>query len=251
MTEERVSADPDFFGRVVDLDFTGAGHQYHYGYDLAGNRSYARVTQATLDSTPHENDRSHKYYYDPLGRLTGADLGALDGQNGLIMPGADVPLTRRQDWGLDHLGNWSAGWGLQTVGLTTKDDTDGDGAFDITREVTHATNDANQVESITTVIDGGEPAADTLVYDEAGNLVFDGEFFYQYDGLNRLAQENDAHRVTTFRTIWVDGSPRCTTKYRSGSRQQASGARRRGRTKRPVRKAGTLQCVKREVSGVR
>ena len=62
----------DQYGRVIDLEFAGAGHGYQYGYDLAGDRSYAHVMQAMLNGVSHENDRSHRYFYDLLGRLTGA-----------------------------------------------------------------------------------------------------------------------------------------------------------------------------------
>ena len=54
----------DGFGRVIDLHYTGTGgtlQRYQYGYDAAGNRLYARITQVN-----HDNDRSYLYGYDAL-----------------------------------------------------------------------------------------------------------------------------------------------------------------------------------------
>ncbi len=61
----------DRFGRVKDLHYqlgTNTIHRYQYGYDASGNRTHARVTQATLNSIAHDNDRSYLYDYDGLQR---------------------------------------------------------------------------------------------------------------------------------------------------------------------------------------
>jgi len=82
----------DRFGRVKDLLFQNSGgtiHQYQYGYDLAGNRTFARVRQASTDDdgdpltdpTPHDNDRSWLYAYDRLNRLSDAMMGQLTEDN--------------------------------------------------------------------------------------------------------------------------------------------------------------------------
>ena len=59
----------DRFGRMQDLHYTGpldsTLFRYEYGYDLAGNRTYARITQPG-----HDNDQSWFYEYDGLSRLT-------------------------------------------------------------------------------------------------------------------------------------------------------------------------------------
>ena len=69
----------DRFGRVTDLHFTSTSdatiHRYQYGYDNAGNRLFARATQATLNGASHDNDRSFVYYYDALSRLYDAQSG--------------------------------------------------------------------------------------------------------------------------------------------------------------------------------
>lgn len=104
----------DRFGRVIDQHYvraSGAGagqtvHRYQYGYDLSGNRTFARVTQVPVDSVPQDNTRSYAYGYDELQRLTRADLGALDSGSVGVPPAVPNP-TRTVDWTLDNLGNWS------------------------------------------------------------------------------------------------------------------------------------------------
>jgi hypothetical protein len=69
-------------------------------------------------------------------------------------------------------------------------------------QVTHATNSRNQIESLALDGSSGGAGASTVhpKYDAAGNLVFDGRYFYQYDAWNRLLQVNRAHEefpVTT------------------------------------------------------
>lgn len=59
---------------MQDLHFKNSSdatvHRYQYGYDRTGNRTYARVKQATINGTAHDNDRSYLYGYDDLQRLT-------------------------------------------------------------------------------------------------------------------------------------------------------------------------------------
>jgi hypothetical protein len=120
----------DRFGRVIDLNFAGADHQYQYGYDRSGNRAYAHVTQATLNGTPHDNDRSYWYAYDALQRLKHADLGRLDPGHEWVNDDPNVALCRRMGWGLDDLGNWTSRLDpgpFSRPGLVRSDDTNGDG----------------------------------------------------------------------------------------------------------------------------
>ena len=42
---------------------------------------------------------------------------------------------------------------------------------------------------------GGQAVQATPVYDAAGNLILDGSYFYQYDGLNRLMQVSEQGSV--------------------------------------------------------
>ena len=61
-------------GRVVDLEFRKNGnrvHRYQYGYDLAGDRMYARVTQLTEGGVSQANTRLALYGYDELKRFRG------------------------------------------------------------------------------------------------------------------------------------------------------------------------------------
>ncbi|MBW7905419.1 MAG: hypothetical protein H3C42_07615 [Phycisphaerae bacterium] len=56
----------------------------------------------------------------------------------------------------------------------------------------HTTGTDNAIQSVTVDPPDGAPATQAFVYDIAGNLVFDGNWLYQYDGLNRLVQVNTA-----------------------------------------------------------
>ena len=53
----------------------------------------------------------------------------------------------------------------------------------------------NQIDTIKTEHTGGPTAGTTTQarHDAAGNLTFDGEYWYQYDAWNRLVQINAAH----------------------------------------------------------
>ncbi len=103
----------DRFGRPIDLHFTRAGatvHRYQHGYDQAGKRTHARVTQATLPGAPaipHDNDRSWLYGYDELNRLVSANCGTLSGERGspaiTTPPPAGLPITT--EWLLDSVDN--------------------------------------------------------------------------------------------------------------------------------------------------
>ena len=101
--------------------------------------------------------------------------------------------ARTFDWSLDNLGNWSAGTSsdsfIQQIDLNDDDDFGDPNEVILTH---HATDMANEIDSIT--VNGGST---TLVYDIAGNLVFDGTLFYQYDGWNRLMQVNEAGDLTS------------------------------------------------------
>ena len=73
---------------------------------VKGNRTYARVTQATLNGQSHVNDRSYHYGYDGLSRLKASQLGRLNGGKTDILDDEAVALARRSVWRLDSLGNW-------------------------------------------------------------------------------------------------------------------------------------------------
>jgi len=77
----------------------------------------------------------------------------------------------------------AGGWGMRSG-------PDGDGAFAAEpppESVRHVVNAANQVER---VVLGPTVTNIDLLYDQAGNIVFDGVYYLQYDALNRLVQVN-------------------------------------------------------------
>ncbi len=173
----------DRFGRVTNLNFTKDGtiiQRYQYGYDAAGNRLYSNVTQLN-----HVNDRSFLYQYDALNRLVNASMGKLNAMNTQIIQNQGVP-SQNVSWRLDNLGNWAGGTTADGSRIQ-KNDTNGDGTYELTYAIHHDVNKANQITKIYT---NGVPPGVQVVYDRAGNLVYDGQYFYQYDGFNRLVQVN-------------------------------------------------------------
>ena len=188
----------DQFGRVIDLKYAWLGNfqtiqEYQYGYDEAGNRTYARVTQAEVGGVAHENDRSYLYTYDALSRLIDAQLGRLNAGNTSIDLDPNVALTRQLAWTLDNLGNWTGD--LSGPGLLRDDYLNGVSPAVRTQDVSHAVDHANQLAAVTVAENGGDPATQRIVHDAAGNLVWDGRLFYQYDGFNRLVQVNEASQL--------------------------------------------------------
>jgi len=163
----------------IALTLTGSTvHRYQYGYDAAGNREYARVTQATVSSTTHDNDRSYDYQYDALRRLIAADRGALNSGNTAI---ETTPTPTQSDWALDILGNWTGD--TNVAGYTEQFDT-------AITETTHAVNLGNELTQVT--VDSGSPVTVGYVCDRNGNLIYDGSFWLQYDAFNRLCQVHPA-----------------------------------------------------------
>jgi RHS repeat-associated protein len=207
----------DRFGRVKDLHYLNAAgtatrYRSQYGYNSGaggsgcgcqstgsgGDRMYARVTQASIGAT-HDNDRSWGYQYDKLHRLIDARMGQLAYFEGayVILQGPDggAPIPRTTSWNLDNLGNWTGNpEEAAAVGLHRMADWNGNGqADDAPRDLRHVVNQANEIaqtvnyDELTYV-----PAATVFIHDPAGNLVWDGQFVYQYDGFNRLIQVNEA-----------------------------------------------------------
>ncbi|MBI5864587.1 MAG: hypothetical protein HZB38_08775, partial [Planctomycetes bacterium] len=221
----------DAFGRTKDLHYTspagvpgtpgipagGTIHQYEYNYDLSGNRTHARVVQQPAifwtgespvppgtPATPHDNDRSYLYGYDELQRLISADLGALDEGGPGVPPGMGNP-SRAVDWSLDNLGNWTGiegGTGVppdDQPGLTivqAPPPTAPPGTPATVTTIDHAVNRDNSLESITRGSAGVPPATAAYVVNAAGNTVFDGAYFYQYDAWNRLVEVREKGTLT-------------------------------------------------------
>jgi len=77
-------------------------------------------------------------------------------------------------------------------------DGNGDGQFEAEPppdSVRHVVNAANQVER---VVLGPTVTNIDLLHDQAGNIVFDGVHYLQYDALNRLVQVNGAGTLTVY-----------------------------------------------------
>ncbi len=177
----------DAFGRIVDLhyqDSTSTIHRYRYGYDLAGNRTFARVKHVDHNGASHNNDRSHLYVYDELNRLIGEQYGKLNSTNDAIVPDSAVDRAGDLTWTMDTLGNW-VGDG-QSPGFVREEFNDGHTTPDAVLEVTHAVGASNRIEQVTEDVGAG-PVDAGYVNDPAGNLVFDGRYFYQYDAFNSVS----------------------------------------------------------------
>lgn len=177
----------DTFGRIVDLHFqdsTSTIHRYQYGYDLAGNRTFARVKHVDHNGQSHDNDRSHLYVYDELNRLIGEQYGKLNSTNDAIVPDSAVDRAGDLTWTMDTLGNWVGD--SPSAGFIREEFNDGHTTPDAVLEVTHGAGAANRIEQVTED-DGTGPVETGYVNDAAGNLVFDGRYFYQYDAFNRAS----------------------------------------------------------------
>jgi YD repeat-containing protein len=184
----------DTFGRPRDLRVTNAGagdvlFEAIYGYDEAGNRKTSRLTQA--GGASYANARSQLNGYDLLGRLESTEVGALNAGSTALEQGS---LFRSDLWSLDLLGNWVGA--QSTAGRQSAGNLDGYGSpwiqpnADAAPDQENLTHTINQRNQITASTDSGGP--DPVFYDAAGNLAFDGSFFYQYDAWNRLLQINQA-----------------------------------------------------------
>ncbi|MEW6251078.1 MAG: hypothetical protein AB1716_10555, partial [Planctomycetota bacterium] len=207
----------DQFGRIIDLHYAKTslggmtlqrfnhgyaegGAQRVTGYDAAGNRLFARITQVDPNGLPVENERSWVYGYDALSRLVAADFGELTTNNTAIVIGSGVPLSRELTWGLDHLGNWA---GVDpndpnaVPGLRRTDDPNSTGTPTYDQWIWQAPNLANEINVLKEEVNGDPnlTVQTAFVHDRAGNLVWDGRLFYQYDGYNRLVQVHAATQL--------------------------------------------------------
>ena len=188
--------------------FAGA----RYTYDIMGNRLSQNVTQFAVGSAPA---RSQVHTYDRLNRLVGSTMGTLlYGQGGAasIDP---TSVLRTDNWTLDILGNWAGGPtkpGRETTASTVSQSPLAWGVFNTTSgqapwipaathpmsvgifDVTHAVNQQSEITSVLQELYGSTPASANVVFlhDKAGNLAFDGQYYYSYDAWNRLVQINKA-----------------------------------------------------------
>ena len=145
---------------------------YTAGYDMAGNRLY--------EAHAHDGGKGEVYKYDSLYRLTNIAFGVSNPANE-VEEASPTTFTTRTSYSFDRVNNW-------TTKSTFTDQAD----LAINTNDTYAINDLNQYAQISKSIDGGAPTDESLVYDEAGNLIGDGEKLYVYDDRNLLTEVRDA-----------------------------------------------------------
>ena len=207
----------DRFGRIANLHYKSVGgatmFQGRYAYDAAGNRTWAEITQAPVGGQTQLNTRSQLNQYNQLNQLIGTQVGHV---NTTGTPSV-TDMIRADTWSLDLLGNWSGpagtnsagrfasgnldgGYGFELGGydtgatLTPWTHPDGSNSADDIRAVSHTVNGQNEITNVRTHTGNPMQGVDTEVrHDAAGNLIFDGTYFYQYDTWNRLIQINRAH----------------------------------------------------------
>lgn len=174
-----------------------------YAYDAAGQRIQSRLQRPSSAG-------SHYLYidadstYDGLGRL------ARHSMSGYSHSGPGTVDIRDDIWHMDALGNWDGGsgagslaisdagrhrtgnldaygtpWALATADATA-DEQGTTFAVDATNKITDIFQDAAIGDDL------AQPLAGIPIYDDAGNLITDHRFVYQYDAWNRLIQVSQA-----------------------------------------------------------
>ncbi len=203
----------DRFGRIEnqkweikDAEPDNVKDQFAYGYDRASNRTWREVAPDGDDPTGFDE----YYTYDGLHRLEKAERGTLDGAS-------ITNHTKRQDFGLEALGNWrtfneDAGpggpgqWDLEQVRLHNK-----------VNEIDNDDNHANDPDDDTITEGDGQSAWLTPKFDATGNMI-EGSMApragvanpeqtrhkYAYDAWNRLAQVKN-NSDTILATYRYDG----------------------------------------------
>jgi hypothetical protein len=166
---------------------------FKYGYDANSNRLYrtneVEGTPHALDELYHANGSTGAY--DGLDRLTGFRRGALSDtdSDGVLDTVADNSTSRRQEWTLDPVGNWS---GFKSSGATTQ-------PWDLDQARLH--NKANEIEDAVNQTPNAISGAANWVdptYDTAGNMISGPQpryetadanaQWYKYDAWNRLTR---------------------------------------------------------------
>ncbi len=196
----------DRHGRPTDLHFVdGAGddiHRYEYSYNAAGDRLSSLVRQVG-----EVNTRSWAYGYDQLSRLVTAERGTLLADHSGI-DHYTATVAERTSWGLDTLGNWTEPSGLNGLyaGRVAEAFESGTGEYSLLLEAqAHTTDQRNRLEQIE-ITEGNTPTTtDTHVYDHAGQLVADAEYWYQYDAFGRLASVHGRGDLTFLSSGTISG----------------------------------------------
>jgi RHS repeat-associated protein len=183
----------DRFGRVVDQRWQNSTptvkDQFKYGYDRASNRTWREVAPNGGNPTGFDE----YYTYDGLHRLEKAERGTLAGS-----PYSSITShTKRQDFGLEALGNWRE----------FKDDAGDGSSWDLDQDRTHnAVNETTGVTGGSWIVPG---------YDAAGNMTSgpvpgdeDTRQHHVWDAWNRLVQvkaDNNGSPGTLVVTYRYDG----------------------------------------------
>ncbi|HZW06249.1 MAG TPA: polymorphic toxin-type HINT domain-containing protein [Phycisphaerales bacterium] len=190
----------DRFGRTTAITWKRAGttqQSYVYGYDAAGNALFERWDHM-FGGVLNQNKLSQKFAYDALNRMISAERGQLDATNTAIAHSAAAPTARLVEWGLDNLDNLTGNATLPS-GLKTSWFNVSINQQVTTGAMTHAVDAQNQVTGITATgnyATGVGTISGAVIYDRAGNMVADAEYFYQYDAWNRLVQVSDRGTAT-------------------------------------------------------
>ena len=184
-----------------------------YTYDIMGNRIAQDISQVAYATGAPA--RSQVHAYDLLNRLISSKVGQITyGPSGPMI--AVASLLRSDEWTLDAVGNWAGSEikpGRQTDATTASQSPLAWGVFNTSTggqvpwspasthpmsvgifDVTHDVNAQSEIESVLQQIHAQNPtsAQTTFFHDDAGNLKFDGQYYYSYDAWNRIVQINKA-----------------------------------------------------------
>jgi len=129
------------YGQNKDID------RVKYGYDRAGDRVWRENVVAREQ---YQKPFDGIYAYDGLHRLIDFRRGWLNESRSDL-----TQMAFRQSWSLDATGNWSE----------FKEDSDGDGTWDLVQQRT--CNPVNEITQISTTVG---PAWATPQYDRNGNM---------------------------------------------------------------------------------
>jgi RHS repeat-associated protein len=191
----------DRFDRVVDLLWRNQAQgvdveRIQHGYDLADNRLWRETPVAAANGA----NLDELYTYDGMSQLVAFARGDLDADKSGLVVGTKMLA---QQWSLDATGNWSS----------FKEDTDGDGTWDLDQSRSH-----NPVNEITQIAGTSVHVA----HDRAGNMArlprladWAAHYNLVYDAWNRLVKVLDAEIVVA--EYAYDGRDFRTTEASAGT----------------------------------